>query len=109
MSTGLVSKTLAVTCDCTVSSTLSSHFPATSNVEQVAYPGEMLNNQLWSSWGKSTYCYTQDQSYELTLPTQLTAGGWYYKEGNSTQLRNVATAAQSGRLEYFGQCRGAKQ
>lgn len=37
-----------------------------------------------------------------TLATQLTAGG-QYKVGNSTQLRNVPTVAQSGWLEYCGQ------
>lgn len=66
----LLIKILAVICDGTVGSALSSHFPATSNVEQVAHAGEMLNFQLWSlwellilsSWGKSTYCYTEDQS-----------------------------------------------
>lgn len=36
------------------------------------------------------------------LPTQLPAGG-EYKEGNSTQLRNVPTGAQSGWLESCGQ------
>lgn len=56
---------------------------------------------------KTTYCYTQDQSWEFMLLTQLTAG--QYREGNSTQLRNAPTGAQSGWLESCEQYKGAKQ